>query len=161
MAARLINGIQYVKLANDNSLKNNSLEDNIYFTLRDIWLNAECIDYCYETNHFNSILTDNICYEDRKEDFKYSNILYDHNSNYLTELYEWFAYIDGRLDKLKYKTPTDYKCLLFTFEIPHEDEEINMNKYMRANEWWIQLVNLVDQLEELLEKQKEQKKNIL
>jgi hypothetical protein len=156
MAARLIDGIQYVKLTHDNSLKNKSLEDNVYFTLRDIWLNAECIDYCYETNQFNSILTDNICYEDRKEDFKYSNILYNHNSNYLTELYEWLGYIDGRFDRKKHKT-IDYIRSLFTFEIPDEDEDINMNKYMRADEWWVQMVNLIDQLEKLLEKHKKHK----
>jgi hypothetical protein len=38
MAGRLIEGIRYIGLMNDNSFKSKSLEDNVYFTLRDIFL---------------------------------------------------------------------------------------------------------------------------
>jgi len=41
MAARLNNGIKYIGLMNDNSLKSKSLEYNIIFTLRDIFKNCE------------------------------------------------------------------------------------------------------------------------
>ena len=37
----LSNGIKYVELMNDNELKNKSLEDNVYHTLRDIFANAD------------------------------------------------------------------------------------------------------------------------
>ena len=33
-STRIINDIKYFQLANENHLKNTSLEDNVYFTLR-------------------------------------------------------------------------------------------------------------------------------
>ena len=41
---RLISGIKYLELHNSRELKKISLEDNVYFTLRDIFLNYEYID---------------------------------------------------------------------------------------------------------------------
>ena len=41
---RIINGIKYIYLINDNEFKKKSLYDNIYFTLRDIFANADLAD---------------------------------------------------------------------------------------------------------------------
>jgi hypothetical protein len=85
MAGRLIDGIRYIGLMNDNSFKRKSLEDNVYFTLRDIFWNGE-VDDLMTANHFNGILTNNICYEDRSKNFNYANILYDYESDYTKKL---------------------------------------------------------------------------
>ena len=64
---RLIGGVKYLQLCNLNELKKLSLEDNVYFTLRDIFLNY---GYSYDmlrANDFNDKLTNNICYENRIE----------------------------------------------------------------------------------------------
>ena len=38
---RIINGNKYICLHNNNEFKNISLEDNVYFTMRDIFLNGD------------------------------------------------------------------------------------------------------------------------
>ena len=83
---RLFNGIKYIYLMNENNLKKNSLNDNIYFTLRDIFANCNT-SYCLMANDFNSDLTNNIYFEDRKMNFKYSNSLYE--IDYVYRLSKW------------------------------------------------------------------------
>jgi hypothetical protein len=61
---------------NDNQFKKKSLYDNVYFTLRDIFANADSADIIMEANGFNRRLTDGICFEVRTERFKYSNELH-------------------------------------------------------------------------------------
>jgi hypothetical protein len=68
---RIFNNIKYLQLANENHLKNKSLEDNVYFTLRDIFANVSGLDYCMEANGFNTKLTNGISYEERTIDFTY------------------------------------------------------------------------------------------
>jgi len=50
MAGRIINGIKYIELLNDNNLKNKSFEDCVYFTLRDIFWNVDARD-CMMANN--------------------------------------------------------------------------------------------------------------
>jgi len=69
MSGRLINGIKYMYINDDNDFKKKSLEDNIYFTLRDIFWNCDSPDTCFEANYFNGRLTNNICFEERTERF--------------------------------------------------------------------------------------------
>lgn len=45
-----------------------SLEDNIYFTLRDIFRIANSIEWCFEANKFNENLTDNVSFKERSKD---------------------------------------------------------------------------------------------
>ena len=44
MAGKIIDGVKYILLYNENYPKNKSLEDNVYFTLRDIFCNADIND---------------------------------------------------------------------------------------------------------------------
>ena len=74
---RIFNDIKYLQLANENHLKNKSLEDNVYFTLRDIFANVSELDYCMEANGFNTKLTNSISYEERTIDFTYTNVIND------------------------------------------------------------------------------------
>lgn len=142
MAGILIDGINYVGLMNDNSFKSKSLEDNVYFTLRDIFWNG-CLDDCYTANYFNGLLTNNISFEERKAKFEYANVLHDYNSDYTKKLYYWLSHLNGDM---------------FDFKNPYEDDEINMSKYMNYDDWWVQFQELIKKLEEQLEQLEKHKK---
>ena len=142
MAGRLIDGIRYIGLMNDNELKSKSLEDNVYFTLRDIFWNADCDD-CISANYFNGLLTNNISFEERNKNFRYTNILYDYHSDYTKKLYNWICKI------------TTYKDTIFDYDPLVIDEEDNpIQKYIKYDEWWEQVLDLRKKLEELLDKHK-------
>lgn len=117
--------IKYIKLCNDNYLKDKSLEDNVYFTLRDIFINISGSDYCMEANEFNSKLTNNIYYDGRTSDFKYTDILND--KTYLSKLTKW---------------------LLSISQSDFDFEPLNDNSYavLLFEDWWIQF----ERLKELL-----------
>jgi len=88
---RLIDGVKYFELHNPIELKKISLEDNVYFTLRDIFLNYGSVDDIFRVNDFNGKLTNGICYEDRTENFEYTNLLSD--EKFLSSLIEWMKQI--------------------------------------------------------------------
>ena len=99
---RIIDGVKYIHLMNDNDFKKKSLYDNVYFTLRDIFCNAESADTIMTANDFNGRLTNNICFEDRTEKFQYSNEL--HQKYFVERLQRWlkkfnihyFEFEDGK-----------------------------------------------------------------
>jgi len=132
---RIIDGIKYINLMNDNDFKKKSLYDNVYFTLRDIFANAESADTIMEANYFNGRLTNNICFEDRTERFEYTNEL--HQKYYVERLQRWLKHFD-----IHY----------FEFEEPEEDEQIDMKEYMKWDDWWIQFIELRQLIDEQYEK---------
>jgi hypothetical protein len=150
MAGRLIDGVRYVGLMNDNSFKSKSLEDNVYFTLRDIFWNGE-IDDVFSANHYNGLLTNGISFEERDERFEYTNVLYDYNSDYTQKLYDWLIRLTGNKRTSK---PNGWKDNMFEFLEVNEDDEIDMSEYMKYDDWWDQLQQLIKKLEEQLEKHK-------
>lgn len=83
---------------NQHSLKKLSLEDNVYFTVRDIFMNAESPDLCIECNYYNTQLTQGISYEDRpaNQTFTYTNDLQD--KAFVKELLKWLAGIRPNRD---------------------------------------------------------------
>lgn len=141
MAGKLIDDIQYMRLYNDNSFKSQSLEDNVYFTLRDIFLNGEINDV-FTANHFNGLLTNNISFEERNNSFEYTNLLYDYNSDYTRKLLDWL-----------YRTYPN-KNYSFEFLPLEKDDEIDMKEYMKFDDWWLQFEDLRNKLKEQLEKHK-------
>jgi len=58
MCCILYNNIEYIRL-NNNRLKITSLEDNIYFTLSDIFLNANSANTAIEAHEFTITITNN------------------------------------------------------------------------------------------------------
>jgi hypothetical protein len=91
-----------------HALKTHSLEDRVYFTVRDIFMNAESPDLCIECNYFNAQLTQGVSYEDRPADmtFSYTNDLQD--KAFVQELLKWldgirpkrdFFFTDSTLEK--------------------------------------------------------------
>lgn len=152
MAGRYIYGIRHVCLMNDNSFKSKSLEDNVYFTLRDIFWNGEISDLM-AANHFNGLLTNHVSFEMRNANFEYTNLLYDYNSDYTKKLYNWLSRLTGY--KLTSKKPNVWTDSIFDFQEVEEDEEIDMTQYMKYVDWWDQIQELMKKLEEQLEKHKE------
>lgn len=122
---RIIDGIKYMYVMNDNEFKKKSLYDNIYFTLRDIFANADSVDTISTANRFNGCLTNNIFFEDRTNTFEYSNELKD--KKFLKSIQTWLKYLN-----IHY----------FEFFEPNDDEEIDMKKYMKWDDWWEQFVEL-------------------
>jgi len=126
MSGRLINGIKYMYINDDNNLKKKSLEDNLYFSLRDIFWNSASSDTCIEANAYNDMLTNNICYEERTEKFCYTNILYQKDS--VEKILRW-------LNSFK-------KVGWFEFLELEEGEEIIEEEYMKFDDWWNQFEEL-------------------
>jgi hypothetical protein len=81
-------------LLNNNDFKKLSLNDNVYFTLRDIFANADTYDICIQANYYNSMLTNNISFEERNknESFQYSDVL--EQKEYVKKLQSWLKYFD-------------------------------------------------------------------
>lgn len=141
MPGIIVDGKQYVLLHDKHCLKNTSLEDNVYFTLRDIFANATELEDAMQANDFNCKLTNNISYSDRTSTFKYSHVLND--VSYLHRLIDWLN--------------TFHKDYCFEFEENEENEEEekeneedNQFEYMLFDDWWLQFDNLRNTLNGLL-----------
>lgn len=115
----LYDEVEYVGLSEEHSLKFRSLEDDVYFTLRDLFLNLLDVDDVINTIHFSKELTDNIPYEERTETFRYTCVLSD--KYYTKKLYEWLSTLD--------KT-----C--FEFKPPRDDDVIDLKEFIPFTEWW-------------------------
>jgi len=125
------NGTKYLYLIHPNDWKQKSLEDNIYFTIRDIFQNIDDFQFAMEANIFNYTLTNGVSYEERTNEFTYSNIL-NKDVDFITRISKWLSYI------------CEY---YFDFEEVVE-ETINIDKYILFDEWISQL----DILKKLLDK---------
>jgi len=137
MNTRIFNDIKYLQLANENHLKNKSLEDNVYFTLRDIFANVSGLDYCMEANGFNSKLTNGIYYEERK-DFTYTNVLND--KTYVKELSVWLSYID--------KSDFEFEAIEDTEDTEEKEWYFDTRNLMKFDDWWLQFEELKNLIRE-------------
>jgi len=117
MSGILINRIKYMYINDDNGLKNKSLNDNLYFTLRDIFLNTNTLNTCCQVNLYNGMLTNNISYEERTNTFQYTNVLDQKNE------------VKQILNLLN-------RITIYWFEFCEleEDEQFVQEKYMNFNE---------------------------
>ena len=123
-----MNEMRYMYLIHNNEFKKKSLEDNIYFTLRDIFSNAEDMHSCFEANRFNDKLSGGISFEERTDNFQYAkNIL--QNKKYVSDLIQWL---------------NDFTEHWFKF-IELEETEIESKSiinYIKFDDWWIQFEEL-------------------
>lgn len=115
MAGKRINGIEYIHLFNCNDFKKNSLYDNLYFTLKEIFWNANSADVSMQANSYNYMLTI-ISFEDIPKD-EFRKIL--ELLNRITYDKGWFEFMDLK-----------------------EREEINEDEYIRFDIWWQQFEEL-------------------
>ena len=155
MAGRLINGVAYVGLMNDNSFKKYSLENNVYFTLRDIFRNGDIND-AFTANYFNGVLTNNISFEEREDHFQYTNCLQE-DYDYTKKLFDWLYRLSGIGMKTKWN-PKDYIFEFYSLE-EMEEEEPDMTEYMKNDDWYEQFLELISQLKEQLQKLKQKEEN--
>ena len=136
MNTRIFNDIKYLQLCNENDLKNKSLEDNVYFTLRDISRNVSGIDYCIEADVFNTQLTNGVYYEERK-DFTYTNVLND--KTYVKQLSVWLSYIDKLDFEFEAIDDADTEEKEWYFDTIH---------LFKFDDWWIQFEELKNLIRE-------------
>ena len=131
------NGTKYVFLCNSYPLKYRSLEDHVYFTLRDIFMNAASADDAIECNQFNIQLTNEICYEDRTDTFTYTDILQD--KAFVEGLVKWLNYTSPNLDL--FFTDTIYEddeCAFDGNQLTTKwkySESDNINEYITLDRW--------------------------
>lgn len=125
---RVRNGVKYLTLFHCNDLKKQSLQDNVYFTLRDIFFNNTGMEICFAANFFNNILTNGISYEERNPavPFQYSNAL--DQKEYLTKLLKWLS---------------KFTVYWFDFEDVEDDDE----EVIAWEDWWQQFCELKEALE--------------
>ena len=118
---------KYIQLANINDLKNRTFNDNVYYTLLDIYWNCnEDLD-CEIVKSFKVVL---------KNDFgNYSNILYETNFGYSRKLITYLKQLT--LDRLS-----------FFDGVPEEDSASGFY-YLPVHTWWSQLKTLISLLEHL------------
>ena len=135
MSGRLINGIKYMYINDDNDFKKKSFEDNVYFTLRDIFRNADSPDTCYQANDFNISLTGRIYFEERTDKFKYTNVLYE--KDYVERLQRWLK---------------RFNHYYFEFIELEEGDGVEYESYMEFDDWWNQFEELRNLIDEQYEK---------
>lgn len=126
---RIINGIKHICVFNDVSLRNRSLEDNVYFTVRDIFFNCNSPDDCMRSCEYNSELSGNIMYEDRTDFFEYTDML--HEECGIKRILSWFERF----------TP-EY------FEFIDGEKEIMEEGYIVFDDWWASFNELKRMLRE-------------
>ncbi len=143
---RLINGKKYLKLHDHNYYKSISLEDNVYFTLRDLFLNiSHDITICMNVVWFTEKLTNYTFYEDRKIDFKYSNML--NNKLYLQHLLKFLNQINE--DSFEFIVPPE--DIDIGEEAINAYYDINLSTYLILEDWLCQLEFLKKCIKEKIE----------
>jgi hypothetical protein len=137
MPGLLFKGIKYVMLSNDNDFKKKSFYDNVYFTLRDIFLNAESYDDVMSANLYNNELTGGVYFEDRTESFEYANLL---------DQKDFVERLQKSLNNLK-------KNEWFEFVHLEDDQTFDDEQnYMKLDDWWVQFEELKRLVEEQYKK---------
>lgn len=135
----LFNGIKYITLYNINDLKKLSLYDNLYFTLKDIFLNSDDNYEYMITNSLSLELTGGLYIEDITDNFNYIKML--DNKEFVQKILTFL---------MKYKNEHFFH---FTEEYENNDptfvDEFN-NKYMKFVDWQIQFNELINEIEKLL-----------
>jgi hypothetical protein len=129
---RILNDIKYLQLSNENHLKYESLEDNVYFTLRDIFKNVSGLDFCMEANGFNCKLTNGIGYEERTIDFTYTDVLND--ETYIHELSRWLSYI--------HKSDFEFEAIEDDADTDDKEWYFDTRNLLEFDIWWVQFEEL-------------------
>jgi hypothetical protein len=128
----------YIMLCNDNKFKSLSLEDNVYFTMRDIFMNSDSVNATLFANVVNGDLSNNISYEERTPEFKYSNMLNNKND------------VEQVLDLLENLNSFDfYNKEPNKFEMIDDEYAAKFShKLLEFDTWFAQLQTLIKTLRE-------------
>ena len=155
------NNTKYIQLMNQQWRKSLSLEDNVCFTLTDVFMNTQVFSdkNIFDINKgfaLSDQLTDNILYNDRMEGFKYTNVLQD--KTFVSSLLTW-------LDTIEPDRDFDFSDQVNEFEeenevIVKEDHCITIDEtkfqgyvfdYIALDAWWEHLHDLKETLNKLLD----------
>jgi hypothetical protein len=137
MSGIVINGVNHVVIMNDNLLKDQSLEDNAYFTLLDIFWNGNT-QQCRAVHEFKKLLTaGNDALPSRS--MIYTDVMYNYNSDFTQRLYTWLVRLASN------------KHTMFNFNESCGYEEGDV-QFMKFDDWFDQLTDLIKKLEEQLDK---------
>jgi hypothetical protein len=135
---------KYIWLCNENILKTMSLYDNVYFTLRDIFINAESCDDVTNANLYNSELSGGICYEYRTKNFQYTTSLEE--PKFLKNILKWLKSL---------KKTSSFEVINIDFNSLNEMESgYTQSMFMNFDDWWDQFEELIKLLEDKYEKLK-------
>jgi hypothetical protein len=157
----IYNKTKYIQITYQNWKKSLSLEDNVCFTLRDIFRNTfirsdkNIIDIDAGVA-LSAQLTNDICYEDRTEEFKYTNVLQE--KTFVSSLLTW-------LDTIEPDRDFDFSDEVNEFEeknevIVKENHCITIDEtkyegyvfnYIALDAWWEHLHDLKETLNKLLD----------
>lgn len=133
MAGKSINGVNHMCLMEPNSLKFKSLEDNLYFTLRDIFWNTTD-EYALQAHHLYNLLSNNVRLEDRTIEFKYVDVLNESDGKYIEDVFCFFQdCLEGNL-------------FVFDGDNYWSNNDHNHAEYMPFSEWRGQLSKLINLL---------------
>ncbi len=117
------NNKKYILSANGSHLKYKSFEDNLYFTIREIFSNIESEFMMYEANAINAQLSNGIAWEDRDDKFEYYKLATDS---------DFIAFTLKFLNSIR---PGDFD---FEFETDKANlnAEVISNEYVCFDTWW-------------------------
>ena len=131
MVGVTLNNNRYIMVCNKQILKLKSLEDNLYFTIREIFFNIEPEFKINKANYINSKLSNGIPYEDRNDKFEYYKLTNDSN------------FVISILDFLNSIKQSD-----FTFPYDNSEHELELDietlnsEFICFDLWWNQLEEL-------------------
>lgn len=113
------------------------MDDNVYFTLRDVYLNSKSLYTALDANQFNKRLTGGISFEYFCDTIQYTNKLYERV--FIEELLRWL---------------NNFNIHYFEFEQQQieDDKDINLTEYIKFDDWWQQFGQLKSLLQQQLEK---------
>ena len=124
---------KYIMVSNKPILNVKSLEDNIYFTMREIFFNIEPEFKVNKANDINSKLSNGIPYEGRNDKFEYYKLINDS---------DFVKYISDFLNSI---IKSD-----FIFEYDDVEDELDAEaintEYICFDIWWNQLEELKQSL---------------
>lgn len=119
---KIVDGVKYMVVSSSSNLKARSFEDNIYFTLMEIFMNADAYNTCVMANNYNEQLSGGIPFKDRTSNFEYTDVL--HDKKYVRELYFWLNSITKAFFEFKEE------------EIEEMQFCSETKSYTRFDEWW-------------------------
>lgn len=120
--------MEYISIGRNNNLKTLSLEDNLYYTLEDIFINADTSDLCTYAVYFMNELKEGCYYKSKMMNEKYTDCL--NNKEFVSSL-------NDRI--IKYLTPN---------HLQYDKENDEIYEKMDKNKWWKQFEELRKQLKE-------------
>lgn len=130
---RILNGTKQMFMSIDNTMKKKSLEDNLYFTLMDLLCNFASSSDCIMANAYGAMLSGNIDYKQRTDEFQYTNML-----NEKDKLFKQLRWLDRIVPEW--------------FEFWESDGSEDDRKYMNFDDWYKQFEELKQLLREQYDK---------